>query len=87
MGDDDASQPEAEASPTKSGQDAVLICDDCFEFKRSAIIGRGGFSVVRRGRDVRRGGLVAIKCFSREETARGDADDDWAEQLQEQYRD
>ena len=81
------SQPEAEASPKKRGQDSVLICDGCFEFKRSAIIGRNGFSVVRRGRDVQRGRLVAIKCFSGEETARGDADDEWVEQLQEQYRD
>ena len=71
------SQPEAEASPKKRGQDSVLICDGCFEFKRSAIIGR----------DVQRGRLVAIKCFSGEETARGDADDEWVEQLQEQYRD
>ena len=40
------------------------MCGDRFQLRRDAVLGRGGFAVVRRGEDVDRSQAVAIKCFN-----------------------
>ena len=78
------------AAPTAGPSEAEnggsrLICGGKFEFKPSAVIGMGGFSLVRRGRDVHAGGLVAVKCFSPTETGHAADDEDWDETLRDAF--
>ena len=61
--DESTSKPEP-----KPKDEPNVICGGAFEFKWSAVLGRGGFSVVRRGRDLSSHGLVAVKCFSASES-------------------
>lgn len=63
-----------ENGPPESLEDWTHVLLDRFEVRRSAFAGRGGFAVVRRGRDLQEQRTVAVKFYAESNFAEAEAE-------------